>query len=131
MIVDDERMIADTLSVYFRCAGYEAYAAYNGRLGLDAARTLAPKLVLSDVEMPEMDGVSMAMQIRKSQPEVKVLLFSAQTGAANLLRPAEKEGFHFELMQKPMHPDEIVRRVAQALNEQTIDSTEGCISNVA
>jgi len=93
LIVDDERMIADTLSAIFRGAGYETFTAYNGRLGLDAARTLAPELVLSDVAMPEMDGVSMAMQIRKSQPAVRVLLLSGQSGTSDLLRSARENGF--------------------------------------
>jgi CheY-like chemotaxis protein len=117
LIVDDERMIADTLSAIFRGAGYETFTAYNGQLGLDAARTLSPELVLSDVVMPELDGVSMAMQIRTSQPEVKVLLFSGQAGTLNLLHTAEEKGYHFDLLEKPIHPDEIMRRVAQALSE--------------
>jgi DNA-binding response OmpR family regulator len=115
LIVDDERMIADTLSAIFRNAGYETYTAYNGQLGLDAARTLLPELVLSDVAMPEMDGVSMAMEIRRSQPEVRVLLFSAQSGTSDLLRSARENGFDFELLEKPMHPEEIMRKVAQEL----------------
>lgn len=116
LIVDDERMIADTLSAIFRGAGYETYTAYNGQLGLDAARTLSPELVLSDVVMPVMDGVSMAMQIRKSQPGVRVLLLSGQTGTSDLLRSARENGFDFELLEKPMHPEELMRKVAQELN---------------
>jgi len=123
LIVDDERMIADTLSAIVRGAGYETFTAYNRQLGLDAARALAPELVLSDVAMPEMDGVSMAMKIRRSQPEVRVLLFSGQAGTLDLLRSAEEKGFHFELLEKPIHPEEIMRRVAQALTEQPGDST--------
>ena len=115
LIVDDERMIADTLSAIFRGAGYETYTAYNGRLGLDAARTLSPELVLSDVAMPEMDGVQMAMQIRRSQPAVRVLLLSGQSGTSDLLRSARENGFDFELLEKPMHPDEIMRKVAEEL----------------
>jgi CheY-like chemotaxis protein len=119
LIVDDERMIADTLSAIFRGAGYETFTAYNGRLGLDAARTLAPELVLSDVAMPEMDGVSMAMQIRKSQPAVRVLLLSGQSGTSDLLRSARENGFEFELLEKPMHPEEIMRKVAQELGSSS------------
>ena len=115
LIVDDERMIADTLSAIFRGAGYETYTAYNGRLGLDAARTLRPELVLSDVAMPEMDGVQMAMQIRRSQPKVRVLLLSGQSETSDLLRSARENGFDFELLQKPMHPEEIMRKVAEEL----------------
>jgi DNA-binding NtrC family response regulator len=117
LIVDDERMIADTLSVIFRRAGYETYTAYNGRLGLDAARMLAPELVLSDVVMPELDGVSMAIQIRRTQPEVRIILFSGQAGTLDLLRGAEEIGFHFDLLQKPIHPEEIIRQVARALDK--------------
>jgi DNA-binding response OmpR family regulator len=120
LIVDDERMIADTLSAIFRGAGYETYTAYDGRMGLDAARTLSPELVLSDVSMPEMDGVSMAMQIRRSQPKVRVLLLSGQTGTSDLLRSAREKGFDFELLQKPMHPDEIMRKVAEELKAPTV-----------
>jgi CheY-like chemotaxis protein len=119
LIVDDERMIADTLSAIFRGAGYETFTAYNGRLGLDAARTLAPELVLSDVAMPEMDGVSMAMQIRKSQPAVRVLLLSGQSGTSDLLRSARENGFEFELLEKPMHPEEIMRKVAHELGSSS------------
>ncbi len=115
LIVDDERMIADTLSVIFRSVGYEAFTAYNGLLGLDAARKLAPNLVLSDVVMPELDGVTMAIEIRNSLPGVIVLLFSGQAGTSDLLRSAEEKGFHFEMLQKPIHPDEILRKVASTL----------------
>jgi CheY-like chemotaxis protein len=119
LIVDDERMIADTLSAIFRGAGYETYTAYNGQLGLDAARALSPELVLSDVSMPEMDGVSMAMEIRRSQPEVRVLLHSAQSGSSDLLRSARENGFDFELLEKPMPPAEIMRKVAEELKSST------------
>jgi DNA-binding NtrC family response regulator len=125
LIVDDERSIADTLSVIFRRAGYEAFTAYNGALGLDAARKLAPKLVLSDVVMPELDGVAMAMQIRESLPEVAVLLFSGQAGVPDLLRAAEEKGFHFELLQKPMHPAEIIRKVEVALSQHEQSCCDG------
>jgi CheY-like chemotaxis protein len=115
LIVDDEPTIADTLSEIFRIAGYETFTAYNGLLGLDAARTLIPNIVLSDVVMPEMDGVSMAMEICKSLPEVRVLLFSGQAETTNLLRKAERNGFHFDLLQKPVPPAEIIRKVGLAL----------------
>jgi DNA-binding response OmpR family regulator len=115
LIVDDEPTIADTLSVIFRGAGYEAITAYNGLLGLDAARTLGPNLVLSDVVMPGLDGVTMAMEIRASLPGVPVLLFSGQASTSDLLRDAEEKGFHFEIMQKPVPPAEMIKKVAAVL----------------
>ena len=82
--MDDEQMIADTLSVIFRRLGYEAFTAYNGLLGLDAARDLKPDLVLSDVVMPELDGVKMAMQICR---------YSAGGGCTVVLRAGRHDGF--------------------------------------
>ena len=115
LIVDDERTIADTLSAIFRHLGYEAFTAYNGVLGLEAARRLQPKLVLSDVMMPELDGVSMAIEICSTLPDVAILLFSGQATTADLLHGAEEKGFHFELLQKPIHPDQLVGKVAAML----------------
>jgi CheY-like chemotaxis protein len=116
LIVDDERMIADTLSEIFSRLGYEAFTAYNGLLGLEAARRLSPNLVLSDVVMPDMDGVTMAIEIRSTMPQVQVLLFSGQANTVNLLRDAEQKGFHFELLQKPVPPAEIIRKVGLVLD---------------
>jgi CheY-like chemotaxis protein len=115
LVVDDERVIADTLSEIFRKIGYEAFTAYNGQHGLEAARKLAPNLVLSDVMMPDLDGVSMAMAIKNARPEVKILLFSGVASTVELLHDAKEKGFHFEILQKPIAPDEIVRKVASTL----------------
>ncbi len=115
LIVDDERTIADTLAMIFRSVGYDAFTAYNGLLGLDAARELQPNLVLSDVAMPVLDGVSMAMEIRRTLPEIAVLLFSGQASTMDLLKQAEQNGMHFEILAKPIPPQEIIRKVALAL----------------
>lgn len=124
LIVDDERAIADTLSTIFRRQGYEAFTAYDGLLGLDAAMNLRPNLVLSDVSMPGLDGVSMAMAIRGMLPEVPVLLFSGQASTVDLLHGAEEKGFHFELLQKPISPDVMIRKVAAMLSSLVDSHTE-------
>lgn len=115
LVVDDERTIADTLTMIFRAAGYETLAAYNGLRGLEAARELRPDLILSDVMMPGMDGVSMAIEIRKSLPEVAVLFFSGQATTLDLLHQAEENGFRFELLPKPISPRDILLKIASAL----------------
>jgi DNA-binding NtrC family response regulator len=115
LIVDDERVIADTLSLIFRAAGYETFTAYSGVLGLNAARELVPNLVLTDVAMPGLDGVTMAMEICSQLPQVRVLLFSGQAGTSDLLKNAKIKGFDFEMLQKPVHPDVIMQKVASAL----------------
>jgi len=80
--------------------------------------------VLTDVVMPELDGVSMAIEIRKSFPEIAVLLFSGQASHMDLLRRAEESGLHFDLMTKPTSPREILDRVASAIAEYNRHATQ-------
>ncbi len=115
LIVDDERTIADTLAAIFRIKGYETFTAYDGILGLKAARELEPDLIVTDVMMPGMDGVSMAIEIRRTMPEVVVLVFSGQACTLDLLRQAEDKGFHFDLLAKPVPPAQLIKKVASAL----------------
>ena len=74
--------------------------------------------------MPGLDGVSMAMAIRGMLPEVPVLLFSGQASTVDLLHGAEEKGFHFELLQKPISPDVMIRKVAAMLSSLVDSHTE-------
>ena len=113
LVVDDECIIADTLALIFRAKGYESAPAYDGESALNLAISFLPDIVLTDVMMPGMDGVTLGIRIRQSYPDCRVILSSGQVGAKNLLREAEAQGYSFELLEKPFHPDEILRRVAK------------------
>ena len=115
LIVDDERLIADTLAIIFRRAGFKAYTAYSGLDGLEAARRFRPSLVLSDVNMPGLDGISMAMAIQQEIPSTAIMLFSGQASTTELLSKAEILGFHYEILQKPVPAPELLRRAWLAL----------------
>lgn len=60
LIVDDEDSIADMIADALRDEGYTVLVAYDGRRGLELARSYQPSLILSDVMMPFMDGLKMA-----------------------------------------------------------------------
>jgi len=78
---------------------------------LKAARKDAPDLLISDVMMPEMSGIELALQIRESCPDCKVLLFSGQAATANLLEKARADGHDFELLSKPVHPSDLLAKI--------------------
>jgi DNA-binding response OmpR family regulator len=84
-VVDDEHCIADTLAVILRNAGYEASAFYDAQSALEQAASRSPDLVISDVMMPGMNGVEMAVLMRERYPECKVLLFSGMASTLNIL----------------------------------------------
>jgi DNA-binding response OmpR family regulator len=111
LVVDDERLIADTLAVILWQHGYYAEAAYSGEAGLRQAQALNPDLVISDVLMPDMSGTEMAIQIRQFLPACRILLFSGQAATADLLEEAAAKGYTFEIMTKPVHPQNLLARL--------------------
>ena len=114
MVVDDEPLVADTLAMILRHAGYHAVRAYNAKTALEMANVRAPDLLISDVAMPEMNGVELALGIVSIAPECRVVLFSGHARSVDLVR-AYDAGYDFPLMAKPMHPREMLGQVARSL----------------
>ena len=112
LVVDDERVIADTIVAILLRHGFEATAAYSGREAIARAGEFCPDSVLSDVVMPGLDGVETAMSLREMCPAVRILLFSGQAGIGETLRNARARGLTFEMLAKPIHPDELLKVLA-------------------
>lgn len=111
-VVDDEKCIADTLAAILSKAGYQASAFYNARTALQEVYSCAPELVITDVDMPGMNGVEMAVCIREHCQACKVLLFSGRASSRDLLEMADVRGYDFELLAKPIHPRDLLARIA-------------------
>lgn len=113
LVVDDEKRIADSLCEILHSSGFHAIAAYDGWAALDAAARFNPDYLLSDVLMPSMNGVELAIAIRQTCPRAKILLFSGQAGIAQILEAGKKRGFTFDLVSKPIHPLKLVETLKQ------------------
>lgn len=111
LVVDDERRIADTLCEILSVSGFEALAAYDGWTGLEAATRFHPECLLSDVLMPRMNGVELALAVHRMQPGTKILLFSGQAGITEILEAGQKSGLAFELLAKPIHPAKLLEHL--------------------
>jgi CheY-like chemotaxis protein len=109
LVVDDERIIADTLKLILDRNGFEAFAAYDGIAAVELAQEAAPDILLCDVIMPGLDGVEVAIRIRAIHPGCRVLLLSGQAGVEDLLRNARVRGHHFDILIKPIHPSELLK----------------------
>ena len=110
-VVDDETVIATTLATILRYQGLDASSYDSPVEALKAARKDAPDLLISDVMMPEVSGIELALQIRESCPDCKVILFSGQAATANLLEKARADGHDFELLSKPVHPSDLLAKI--------------------
>jgi CheY-like chemotaxis protein len=116
LVVDDERVIADTLSVILRRSGFSVMTAYDGETALELAAGIAPDLLLSDVMMgPGIDGTELAIRLIAACPDCKVLLFSGHAATVDLLAKARMSGHDFSLLTKPIHPSDLLSRIAESL----------------
>jgi len=111
LVVDDEKLVADTLSEILKRCNYDALPFYNGEMAIAAAREQCPDIVLSDVIMPRLNGVETVLKIREICPRTRVILISGNAATANLLEQAHHQGHDFELLAKPVHPDELLRHL--------------------
>jgi DNA-binding response OmpR family regulator len=109
--VDDERLIADTMTEILNLSGFHALCAYDGRTALETAIKANPDYVITDVVMPLMNGVELAISIRKALPATEILLLSGQAGIANLLEDGRAQGYSFDLLAKPIHPEKLIARL--------------------
>lgn len=111
LVVDDERLIADTIVQILNRNGFLAEAAYSGSQAIESAKLYCPELVLSDVMMPNVDGVEAAIEIRSHCPDTRIVLFSGQAATVEILARARDRGFHFELLPKPIHPTQLIKHL--------------------
>lgn len=111
LVVDDEILIADTIVQILNRNGFVAEAAYGGAEAIECARLTQPDLVLSDVLMPQVDGVEAAIQISQLCPDTRIVLFSGQAATLEILSRARDRGYDFELLAKPMHPTQLIKHL--------------------
>jgi CheY-like chemotaxis protein len=78
---------------------------------VDRARETRPELIISDVIMPDMNGIEAAIRIRQILPTCKILLFSGQAATADLLEKARAQGHEFEILAKPVHPADLLAKL--------------------
>lgn len=104
LILDDEQIIANTLALILNRNGFEAQAVYTAQDAISTAAQLSPDVLISDVLMEGMNGIDAAIHISQLVPNCRIILFSGQAATADLLQRAEADGYHFEILVKPIHP---------------------------
>jgi DNA-binding NtrC family response regulator len=101
LIVDDEPVIAESLSELLEGWGYETAVASDGLLGLAKVEEFRPSVVVSDVYMPNLDGFGLLRELRELHPETAVILLTGQGTVEMALRAIQDEGaFHY--LEKPI-----------------------------
>jgi DNA-binding NtrC family response regulator len=112
-VVDDEPVIASSLAAILRMNGFSANFFTCPLEALAAARLESPDMVISDVAMPGISGMDLAIQMRAQYPNCKILLFSGHAATSDLLEHARAQGYDFRSLEKPVHPSEFLLEIGQ------------------
>ncbi|HVG30178.1 MAG TPA: sigma-54 dependent transcriptional regulator [Pyrinomonadaceae bacterium] len=135
LVVDDEQGMRQLLTLVFGRAGHKVRAAEDGRRALASLREQAADLIVSDVKMPDMDGIALLREARALYPEVAVVMMTA-FATVETAREAFKLGAD-DFIQKPFDVDELKLIVEKALerlalkkeNETLKSENEALIKN--
>src|SRR5262249_155513 len=119
LVVDDDAGVANTTAAVLGSAGYECRAVHSSAAAIEVASTFVPDLVLSDVMMPDVNGVQVCMRIREQLPCCSILLFSGDVCQARLLM--EQAEVNFTLLAKPIAPADLFRQIELLLQQRPVD----------
>ncbi len=116
LIVDDDRLVADTLALIFGKSGFDVRAAYSADEALACSREFLPHLMLCDITMPDRDGLGLVLDITRELPACRIIvltgfysnLLSVREESSKLPRPVG-------ILTKPCQPAELLRHAAQML----------------
>ena len=115
LLVDDETGILDALKILFKGEGYAVAVASSGRAALESLEREHPDLVLSDIRMPGADGLEVLKRARDIDPELPVILMTAQASLQSAMRAVNEGAYYY--LQKPFSNDELLaicRRAVEA-----------------
>jgi DNA-binding response OmpR family regulator len=112
-VVDDQPVIASTLAAILQMHGFSAKFFTSPLEALAAARAKSPDLLISDVEMPGLSGIELAIQMKAQYPTCKILLFSGRPSGLDMLDTARARGHNFDLLLKPVHPRELLSAIGE------------------
>lgn len=116
LLVEDDESIRGILRRALEAAGHSVAVASDGREALAALPTVKPDLVITDIVMPEKEGIQTIIEVRKADPKIKTLAISGggRIGSPDLLAIASKVGAD-GILAKPIRLDELRRAVDSIL----------------
>jgi DNA-binding NtrC family response regulator len=110
-VVDDEEEIAKMFAVVLQMNLFNGIPYSDPLRALQAAKQKPPDYLLTDVVMPGMNGVELAIQVKAVAPQCKMLIFSGQEDSQRLIEKARERGYDLTLVLKPIHPTKMVELI--------------------
>jgi len=118
LVVDDEEAIREVVATMLESKGYTCTAVSNGRAAQDHVKRSTPDLVLSDMIMPEMDGIKLLDWLRQYDPEIPVIMVTAIHDISTALEAIRRGAYDYIL--KPFEKDQLFLGVGRALQHRRL-----------
>ncbi|MCD6032380.1 MAG: hypothetical protein K0S78_4562 [Thermomicrobiales bacterium] len=109
LIVDDDHRLCDVLAEILTEAGYQVQCAHDGEAAWAEIQAHSPDLLLSDITMPRLDGVSLALRLVEAGSRVPIIFMSAG--------PPDGTDVGAAFIHKPFEMDPLLERIARVLEE--------------
>jgi two-component system response regulator HydG len=120
LIIDDESGILDTLRILLKNNGFRPETAQGGKMGLEVLEKRPPDIVLTDIRMPGVSGTEILEAARRTDPEMPVILMTAQATLQSAIQAVNEGAFYY--IQKPFANDELVAICRRAAEQRTLKS---------
>ena len=124
LLVDDETGILEVLQVLYRGEGYDVVLGRSGREALDALAAERPDLVVTDIRMPGVTGLEVLSRVRDMDPEIPVILMTAQASLQSAVRAVNEGAYYY--LQKPFANDDLL-----AISKRALEARELKVENRA
>lgn len=115
LLVEDEIMLARIVKDSLEVRGFEVTHAVNGRQGLELYASGQPDIVVLDVMMPQLDGFSMAREIRQNDRQTPIIFLTAKSQTADVVKGFELGGNDY--LKKPFSIEELIVRIQARVNQ--------------
>jgi putative two-component system response regulator len=118
VVADDEAHLRRVLVRLMQGEGFSCHEAPNGRVALDLLESVRPTLLLSDLHMPELDGMGLLREARERHPDTAIIMITAVADVATAVSALAVGAMDY--LTKPFHLDEVRARVRQALEKRRL-----------
>jgi len=118
LVVDDESGILESLNILLRNEGFDPYLAHGGKKGLEMLAEVAPEIVLTDIRMPSVSGVEILAAARQADPDMPVILMTAQATLQSAMQAVNEGAFYY--IQKPFRNDEMIAILKRAAEHRLL-----------
>ena len=117
LVIDDDVVVRTAMVQFLADLGYDVVSAEDGQRGMRLFRSEKPDLVITDIIMPEKEGIQTIAEIRRERPDAKVIAVSGggRVGNTDFLKIARQLGAT-DVIAKPVDPDDFAARIERCLS---------------